>query len=62
MKNNITNHDLDLTDLESRERIKKLIDLYYEQKQILNQDSKESIEGGAVCYYKVKLEFEEIWI
>ena len=62
MKNNKTEYNLDLLDLESREGIKKLIDLHYEQMKLLNQDSEEGIEGGATCHYKVKIEFEEIWV
>lgn len=52
---------LDLTNLKSRERIKELINQYYKQMLLLNEDSEESLDGGGVCYYKVKIEFDEIW-
>ena len=62
MKNNKTEYNLELSDLESKERLKKLIDLHYEYIEILNYDSEDSLDGGARCHYKVKIEFEEIWV
>lgn len=59
---NISKYELELTDIKSLERIKKLFDHHYLIMQILNADSDASIDGGAAVHYKVKIKFEENWI
>lgn len=53
---------LDLENKQSLERIKELFDNHYNIMKILNEDSRESVDGGAVMNYEIKLEITEKWI
>ena len=61
-KTNKNRYILDLLDGNDLKRIKSLIDKHYEILRILEKDSKESPEGGALPGYIVKISFEEHWI
>ena len=54
-------YELDLMDIKGVKRLEKVIKNHYEIMETLNEDSKESIDGGAQMYYKIKIYFEEKW-
>jgi hypothetical protein len=55
-------YTLDLKDKQDLERIKDLLNTYYNIMTILNEDSEHSIEGGASCHYVVEIKFKEEWV
>lgn len=52
----------DLKDYNDLHRIQQFFKKQLEIMEILDADSRESIEGGASVYYKVKIILEEKWI
>lgn len=62
MENGRLTHELDLIDAKDLARIKRLLDCYYGVLKVLDEDSKQSLNGGATPYYKIKIELEENWI
>lgn len=58
---NINDYEMELSDIGGVKRLEDLIKNHYRLMEILNEDSKESIDGGASLYYKVKISFEERW-
>lgn len=59
---NKTKHEIEVYDYKSLRRLHDLIDIYYNKMTIINNDSAEGISGGAECYYRVKIEFDEVWL
>jgi len=58
---NINDYEIELSNIKDVKRLESLIKNHYQIMEILNEDSKEAIDGGATMYYKVKINFEEAW-
>ncbi len=54
-------YKLDLTDRKSLNRIKSILDTHYEILTLLNEDSKESVKGGAIMNYDITIKLKEMW-
>jgi len=57
----MTEYELDIMDIHGVKRLENLIKNYYQIMETLNEDSRESVDGGASMYYKVKISFMEKW-
>ena len=54
-------YSIEMSDSDSMKRIITLMRKHYEIMELMNEDSTDAVEGGAAMYYKIKIEFEEVW-
>lgn len=60
--NNIRKYELTLESNEDLERIKKFLDFEFQKCLILNEDSINSLHGGAACSFQIEIKIGEEWI
>jgi len=55
-------YQFDLKDRTDLERIQSLLEYWCSIMEMQNEDSNESIRGGAGVHYEVEIKFKEVWI
>ena len=55
-------YQFDLKDRTDLERIQSLLEHWCSIMEMQNEDSNESIRGGAGVHYEVEIKFKEVWI
>jgi len=54
-------YNLELHATKDGKRIEQIVSKHLQIMDILNDDSKEAIKGGAAMYYEIKIKLEEKW-